>query len=61
MNCSNFPLQHLPSFGPYLSKREEIIGKYKAEMNLHAPEYLPEKVRPPVQTVKPTPTVRVSF
>ncbi|XP_028405372.1 dihydropyrimidine dehydrogenase [NADP(+)]-like [Dendronephthya gigantea] len=48
----------LPSFGPYLSKREEIISKYKAETDLLATEHLPEKVRPPVQAIKPTPTVR---
>ncbi|XP_032232152.2 dihydropyrimidine dehydrogenase [NADP(+)] [Nematostella vectensis] len=48
----------LPSFGPYLVKRNEIIAAHKSSSDILSKEYEPEPVRPAVKQSKPTPSVK---
>ncbi|KAK3092130.1 hypothetical protein FSP39_025414, partial [Pinctada imbricata] len=50
--------QHLPSFGPYLQKRKELIEEHFKAADLLGEEFSPDKVRPPVSPKKPVPNVK---
>ncbi|XP_019632535.1 PREDICTED: dihydropyrimidine dehydrogenase [NADP(+)]-like [Branchiostoma belcheri] len=50
--------KHLPSFGPYMSQREEIIAKHHETSEILAEQNMPEPQRPARVPDKPVPTVQ---
>ena len=52
-------LQHLPSFGPYLEKRNEAIAGHYKSTDILGTEFTPDPVRPPLVPQKPVPSVKV--
>lgn len=58
---SNFHLiQSLPSFGPYLKEKEELIGNYKKTIEV-LEEHQLDNSRPVYKPSKPVPSVKVSL
>ena len=52
--------QNLPSFGPYLAKRQEVKDKLYKEKDLLSEKNMPEPQRPANAPKKPVPRVKVS-
>lgn len=57
---SNYVLQALPSFGPFVKEREAIVARHKETSDLLSRELEPEKVRPGLKPDKPVPLVKVN-
>lgn len=58
IKLANIIGQHLPSFGPYKEKKEQIKAEHFRQTDLLADEYKPERNRPPLQPKKPVPTIK---
>ena len=52
--------QNLPSFGPYLAKRQEVKDKLYQKKDLLSEKNMPEPQRPANAPKKPVPRVKVS-
>ena len=53
------PFQHVPNFGLYKQKREEITSEQKAKDDLLSEKYVPVPLRPAAKTKFPVPQVKV--